>query len=122
PGGELEGKRPKALCSACREQVRRAAEGGAAIHPRRSLCFQCYRAELERERALEAAGQLDTATEARFRVALPFESVNVARLALLKAERASARADLRLGPSAYVARRRQAQIRARHALQSIAAG
>ena len=32
------------------------------------LCFQCYRAELEREKALKAAGQLETASEARFRM------------------------------------------------------
>src|SRR4051812_45512618 len=73
PGGELEGKRPKALCPVCREQLRRAAEGGAALSERRSLCFQCYRVELERERALAAAGELDTASESRFQTTLPFE-------------------------------------------------
>src|SRR4030095_10681221 len=88
PGGELEGKRPKALCEACREALKRdAATGPADRRAPRPLCFQCYRAELERERALRAAGQLDTASEERFQIQLPFEPVNVPRLAMLKVAR-----------------------------------
>ena len=63
PGGELEGKRPRALCPACREQLSREQLNSAAapaVRPApKPICFQCYRAELERDRALKAAGQLD---------------------------------------------------------------
>jgi len=117
PGGELEGKRPKAVCPACRDAMSR----GSARTPR-TLCFQCYRAELERERALRAAGNLDTASEARFQAQLPFEPVNRARLSALKAARTEARIEARLGAGAHVDKRRQAQIAARHALQRIAEG
>ena len=125
PGGELEGKRPKVLCSACREALKReAATYGRSGTARRSrlLCFDCYRADLARARALKEAGELDTASDARFQTQLPFESVNHARLDLLKADRAQARAAASQGIGQYADRRRQAQIRARHALQSIAAG
>jgi hypothetical protein len=117
PGGELEGKRPKAVCPACREAMNRGF-----VPTARTLCFQCYRAELERERALRAAGNLNTGSEERFQAQLPFEQVNRARLAALKAARAEARATASQGPGAYVDKRRQAQIAARHALQQIADG
>jgi hypothetical protein len=128
PGGELEGKRPKALCPACREHLKRAAAQGrdAAVDgpapSGRTLCFQCYRAELDRNGALKAAGELDTASNARFQDALPFEPVNQVRLQMLKAERGAARTALHAGIGQYTDRRRQAQIAARHALQAIAAG
>src|SRR5438132_11822710 len=118
PGGELEGKRPKALCAACRERLTRAAAGQA---DRRLLCFQCYRAGLDRERAMRAAGQLDTASEARFQFALPFEPVNRPRLDMLKADRVADRTATRAGVGRLVDRRRHAQITARHALHSIGA-
>jgi hypothetical protein len=108
PGGELEGKRPKTLCPSCR--------------PRNTLCFQCYRAELDRERALKAAADLDTASSERFQSALPFEPVNTPRLDRLRAERAASRVMMREGAGRFVDRRRQAQIAARHAFQQIAAG
>jgi hypothetical protein len=88
----------------------------------RPLCFQCYRAELERERALRAAGQLDTASEARFQTQLPFDAVDTPRLDALKAERAQARAAAVIGAGRFVDKRRQAQIAARHALQRVADG
>src|SRR5438045_747484 len=91
PGGELEGKRPKVLCPACRAALNRGAASSNSSHPSgppRPLCFQCYRAELEREHALRAAGDLDTASDARFQFQLPFERVNRARLDMLKAGRA----------------------------------
>ena len=130
PGGELEGKRPKALCPACREVLRREAAGFASSpswpsrrsSPSRPLCFQCYRAELERERALRAAGDLNTASDARFQFQLPFEPVNPARLDLLKAERAEARTAASEGIGQYADKRRHAQIEARRALHAIAAG
>lgn len=122
PGGELEGRRPKVLCPACRDQVQRSASGQAGSFARRPLCFQCYRAELDREKALKAAGRLDTATAARFQSALPFEAVNVPRLDRLKAERIAARKAIQVGVERFTDKRRQAQIAARHALQSIAAG
>lgn len=137
PGGELEGRRPRALCPACREALKRKA--GAPLHTRasppctshqrtwhprtsRPLCFQCFRLDLDRERALQAAVDLDTASDARFQSQLPFEPVNRGRLELLKVERSAARTVAALGGGRYVDRRRQAQIAARHALQQLAAG
>ena len=117
-GGELEGKRPKTLCPVCREQ---SASRDVSTEMRRrerceatakTLCFQCYRADLDRERALRAD---------RWQWLLPLEPVNRARLEMLKAERMAARA---MGQSAdrFVERRRQAQIAARRELQRIASG
>jgi hypothetical protein len=112
PGGELQGKRPKVRCRACQADPARAE--------RTPLCFQCYRAALDRERAIKAAGQLDTATDERFQSALPFEPVDRVRLEQLRALRASERASLQAGDGRFVDRRRHAQIAARHALQRIA--
>lgn len=122
PGGELEGRRPHVLCPACRGRLQEAARLGAARATRQPLCFQCYRAALDRDRAIEAAGRLDTASEARFQFVLPLEPVNKPRLAALKAERAIARLAERSSAGRFVDRRRQAQIAARHALQAIGAG
>jgi len=127
PGGELEGKRPKVLCPACREALTRDAATPASFASSlssrsRPLCFQCYRAGLERERALHAAGNLDTASDARFQVQLPFEPLNRARLEMLKVGRADARAAASQGTGQYNDRRRRAQIDARRALQAIASG
>jgi hypothetical protein len=126
PGGELEGKRPRVLCPACREQLSRDQLDSAAAHAVRPvhaapkpICFQCYRAELERDRALKAAGQLETASDARFQCTLPFDPVNTVRLAALKAQRAAER-QARGVP--YADRRRQAQIAARHVLRVIGDG
>src|SRR5262249_19749666 len=116
--------RPRALCAACGGALTRDASRPArsvSSQPK-PLCFQCYRAELARERALEAAGDINTASEARFQCTLPFEPVNRARLDRLRAERALARADAQAGAGRYGDRRRQAQIEARHALQRIAEG
>ena len=112
-GGELEGRRPRALCPTCRATARREAQ--------RPLCFGCYRLEIERERALKAAGELDTASVERFQTVLPLEPVNQARLAQLKVARRQARQQ-QAAASPYVDRRRQAQINARHALQRLAEG
>ncbi len=117
PGGELEGKRPKRLCRSC--QAQRAAHHRLRhAEVRAPLCFQCYREDVERETAIEAAGELDTASDARFQVLLPFEAVNIPRLAALKASRVDLRSRR---PESYrfEDRRRQAQIAARHALQMI---
>ena len=115
PGGELEGKRPRAMCPACRDALKREAQasrrGSSGLRPPRPLCFQCYRAELDRQRAIGAAAELDTGSAARFQAQLPFEPVNRARLDSLKAARAVARADAQLGPGRqYEDKRRQAQI------------
>ncbi|MCU1382727.1 MAG: hypothetical protein JWL71_1424 [Acidobacteria bacterium] len=125
PGGELEGQRPKVLCAACRDALKReAATYGALGGARRSrlLCFDCYRADLARARALKDAGDLDTASDARFQSQLPFEPVNHARLEGLKAARADAQSTASQGIGHYADKRRHAQIQARHALQTIAAG
>ena len=125
PGGELEGQLPEVLCAACREAVKRvvATHGVSEVaRPSRRLCFDCYRAGLVRARALKEAGDLDTASDARFQTQLPFEPVNRARLDRLRAERAVSRATASQGIGQYGDKRRHAQIEARHALQSIAAG
>jgi hypothetical protein len=112
-GGELEGCRPRALCPECRTKLDKGAH--------KTLCFHCYRLDIERERGLKAAGELNTASEERFQYALPLERVNHARLARLKVERQQARrAQAKASP--YVDRRRQAQINARHALSRLAEG
>jgi hypothetical protein len=113
------------MCQACREALNRQAAPKANSAPRhtgpRPLCFQCYQAGLSRERAIKAAGELDTASDARFQCQLPFEPLNRPRLEMLKAERANART-ARVQGTEYVDKRRRAQIAARHALQRIAAG
>jgi hypothetical protein len=122
PGGELEGQRPQRLCPDCREGLRRAsARASPPGGRRRPLCFRCYRLDLDRHRALEAAGAFDTASAGRFQDALPFEPVNQARLSALKAERAAARVVSHQGIGQFAARLRRAQIAARHALQAIVA-
>jgi hypothetical protein len=118
PGGELEGRRPKSLCGPCR--VRKAA--GA---PPRAICFECYRADRRREEALKDAGDFEPSPEgieSRFQHGLPFEPVNLPRLARLKSARATARTQASAGAGQYVDKRRQAQIAARHALQRLALG
>jgi hypothetical protein len=124
PGGELEGERPKALCAVCKEAAARTErDRRPSAVPRRTLCFQCYRAGIERERSLKAAGSLDTASVDRYQSLLPFEPVNRPRLEMLKVERSAARAALSSPTTGRFAnRRRQAQIAARHALQRIVAG
>jgi len=119
PGGELEGKRPKALCPACREALKaRALLRGRQPARRRPVCFQCYRAELEREKALRSAATIETASEARFQAQLPFDPVNRPRLETLKADRLAVRSATPPRPQD----RRRAQIEARHMLQQIATG
>jgi hypothetical protein len=124
PGGELEGRRPKALCPSCREALngQSSTAGHSGVLRPRPLCFDCYRADLARTRALKAAGELDTASVARFQTQLPFEPVNQPRLDHLKAARAEARATSAHGIGQYADKRRRAQIEARHALQKIAEG
>ncbi|HUR35667.1 MAG TPA: hypothetical protein VM032_17810 [Vicinamibacterales bacterium] len=121
PGGELEGPRSRAVCQACREKARHAGPGGAQAGPA-ALCFQCYRVDLDRNRKIKAAAELNTASEARFQTALPFEPVNVSRLARLKAEREADRQTARTGAGGYIEKRRRAQIQARHALARILQG
>jgi hypothetical protein len=118
PGGELEGRRPKTLCGPCR--LRRAA--GA---PKKAICFECYRADRQRERALAAATEFEASPEnivTRFQDGLPFEPVNIARLERLKMDRAQARRQAHAGAGQYVDKRRQAQIAARHALLRLGDG
>ena len=121
PGGELQAPRPTVLCPACRAKLQAAASKPANVS-HQPLCFSCYRASIERERALKAAGELNTASEARFQSTLPFEPVNRARLAHLQSERAASRVAARSGVGQYVDKRRQAQIAARHALERIVIG
>ena len=115
PGGELEGRRPNVLCGPCR--MRRAI--GAE---RKAVCFECYKADARRQRAFEAAATVNTGSAGRFQFGLPFEAVDRGRLDRLKAERAAARQQLRVGAGRFVDRRRRAQIAARHALQQLGTG
>jgi hypothetical protein len=124
-GGELQGKRPTVLCSTCREKLHRAAAAHDPSTTRRALqllCFQCYRATLDRNRALKAAGDLDTATPERFQFVLPLEPVNRSRLTRLRVERSAERSAARAGSGLYADKRRRAQIAARHALQRLMEG
>src|SRR5262249_50849717 len=104
PGGELGGRRPRGLCPACRAALKHEAPRGRSASNRQSrpLCCQCYRAELARERALKAAGEINTASEARFQCTLPFEPVNRARLDRLRSERELARAAAQAGAGRYI--------------------
>jgi len=131
PGGELEGRRPKALCAACRAALQQEASGRpgqtdivrpdrSEVRRARALCFQCYRADLDRQRGIAVAGQLDTSSEARFQYQLPLEPVDRFRLDTLKASRADTRIASVQGIGVYIDKRRRAQIAARHALQAIA--
>ena len=133
-------------CPVCRERLQRVTAGQSAdaIRPV-ALCFQCYRKELDRERALreadglaadcacgpreqpgplrgEESGAPRALENARWQWLLPFEPVDKARLERLKADRATARATMMLGAGRYTDKRRQAQIAARRALHAIAAG
>ncbi|MEQ1729119.1 MAG: hypothetical protein ABL982_12145 [Vicinamibacterales bacterium] len=121
PGGELEGARPKAQCPACRARIGRDAVGAAGAG-KPALCFQCYRADIEKNRKLKAAAELDTASDARFQCTLPFEAVNTSRLARLKVEREEARTKARAGAGSYIEKRHRAQIDARHALARLLHG
>jgi hypothetical protein len=85
------------------------------------LCFDCYRVDLERTRALQAAGELDTASETRFQSQRPFEPVNQSRLRMLKAQWSEARAAASRGIGQFVDKQHHAQIEARHVLQAITA-
>jgi hypothetical protein len=121
------------MCPSCRERLRARAVApdasvrrpdllGRASGERATLCFECYRADLARERALKAARDLDTASEPRFQSSLPFDPVNRLRLERLRAERATARTAMQAGVGRFGDKRRHAQIAARHALQRVAAG
>ena len=121
PGGELQAPRPTVLCPDCREK--RQTNSSHSSNPSNPvLCFACYRATVERDRALKAAGDLNTATEERFQSTLPFEAVNRARLARLRTERGASRVAARVGAGQYVDKRRHAQIAARHALERVLVG
>jgi hypothetical protein len=127
PGGELEGQQPKVMCPECRERQRalmRESRSHRIPRPesRVPICFQCFRVDQARQRALLAARNLYTASEARFQDTLPFEPVNRVRLERLRTERSAVRAGLKSGSGRFVDKRRQAQIAARHALDRISAG
>lgn len=107
PGGELEGPRPNVLCAKC--LTRGETE-------RRTLCFACYRAHFERQRAIEtvlsrvvAPADDPTAGELPPRAA---RSPAVVRQ--FRPTRATGCEDPRY--AAFAHRRRRAQIAARHAL------
>jgi hypothetical protein len=117
PGGELQGQRPSALCPRCRHLLQ---SGALRSNVNRPLCFQCYRAELDRQRKLAEAGGLDTASPERFQFVLPLEPLDSVRLQMLKAERNAARAEP--GARDFSGRRRRAQIAARQALGRVALG
>jgi hypothetical protein len=52
PGGELEGRRPSATCRNCQDRKALFRYRGVIKADRaHTLCFQCYRAELDRARA-----------------------------------------------------------------------
>ena len=124
PGGELQGKRPNSRLTDPTDPIHATDRAHQAhpTHPAGTLCFQCFRAGLDRDRALKAAGELDTATDGRFQFVLPLEPIDQARLSMLKGDRAVARAEARQGAGELVDRRRRAQIEARHVLHGVFAG
>src|SRR5262249_11727501 len=71
--------------------------------------------------ALRAAGQVFTGSEARFQEQLPFEPIQEARVAMLKAEREQARGALLQGTDRFAHRRQRAVLAARRALQTMVA-
>ncbi len=117
PGGELQGKRPNS-----RGDASEARHPEHPAHSSGTLCFQCFRAGLDHDRALKAAGELDTASDTRFQFVLPLEPIDEARLSMLKGVRAVARAEAQQGAGQFVDRRRRAQIEARHVLQAVLHG
>jgi hypothetical protein len=117
PGGELEARRPRAWCRACRAAVRGAGETRLSG----ALCFECYRAERRREAALSAAGRLFTGSAERLQAGLPFEPVNRPRLARLRMERLALRTAERTSHP-HADRRRRAQLEARRTLSALAQG
>jgi hypothetical protein len=131
PGGELEGlerlesvegRRTSPLCPKCREERGASRRSTFGSVRRATLCFQCYRLGLERDRALGAAAGFESTTDARFQESLPFEPVNRARLARLRTEREAERRHAAATVHRFVDRRRHAQIEARHALDRLAQG
>src|SRR5436190_12756644 len=125
PGGELEGRRPKALCAACRAALQREAAGHPSTRstrptvptrPPRPLCFQCYRADLDRQRGIAAAGQLDTSSEARFQYQLPPDPVDRFRPDGSKPPRPDPPVPSVQATGGYIDTRRPPQIAPRHAL------
>jgi hypothetical protein len=121
PGGELQGRRPQRLCPSCQDARNDLAGMARTVRlessRRATLCFQCYRLELDREKALKAAAELNTASDARFQFTLPWEPVDVRRLSTLRAARGAARLAAQGAEGGFAARRHRAQIAARHALQ-----
>ena len=98
PGGELEGRPPKALCQQCRERKARFRFRGVVRADRsHTLCFQCYRAELDRCRAQRLPPSPLARRLAGAIVQFPEASANPVYAEL-------------------TARRRHAQMAARHAL------
>lgn len=108
-GGELEGVRPARLCRACRAAGETRSEAR-----QQAICFACYRAALDHDRRLKAAGQFDAASEERFVAMGPLAPVNQTRLNALRAARALAR----VGLSPWAVRRLAAVRAARLALAS----
>jgi hypothetical protein len=118
PGGELEGERPVGECPACRERRGKEATNRRPDEGARTLCFQCYRAGWQRERAIRAAGERFTASAERFAALVPFEAVDARRLGRLKMARAETRTAAQSGARRFESRRRRAQIAARHAVSA----
>ncbi len=122
PGGELEARRRRVFCPACRAALRGAAPAGVDARRAGTLCFACHRAEASRQAALKAAGTVFTGSAERLQTGLPFEPVDRVRLARLQAERAAARTSAGAGVGRFADRRRHAQLEARRALGAMAAG
>jgi hypothetical protein len=122
PGGELEAARQRRLCPACRAALACADPEELDVRRAGTLCFECHRIEARRQAALKAAGEVFTGSAERLQTGLPFEPVDRARLARLRAERVSAQASASRGTGRFADRRRHAQIGARRALGLLAAG
>lgn len=121
-GGELEGRCPRTKCPSCRLARSKRRHSSSATADRavtEPVCFLCYRAGLERERSLRSARTLFTGSQARFRHVLPLEPVDRKRLVHLRSERVASRRTSAEGIGQFAARRRRAQVEARHQLLRI---
>src|SRR5215831_7089076 len=81
PGGELEGRRPKTLCPRCRAALNARSQGHSETSSTRFVCFDCYKADQERERRLSAAAAFVADSDEHFQSVLPLEPINQTRLA-----------------------------------------
>ena len=120
-GGDLEARRPRAMCPACTAKAHRRLSVARLLPcvprvrnppPALSVFGLGWRAE----RALIAARDAPSVSVAGFQDVLPLEPVRSRELERLRMARVSIRTTAEFGAGAFEHRRRQAQMAARHEL------